>query len=56
MKDITLIIEGKMHKLMEGCTFCCNKCSLYKFCDGKLSACPATTLGGDYFVELKVEK
>ena len=59
MKDITITINGKMHKLMEGCTFC-NKCSLDNFCDNNtddISAiCPAVGLGGEYFVELKVEK
>ena len=53
-KDITLTIDGKMHKLMKGYELC-NKCSLYHFC-GKLQPCPAFALGGDYFVELKVEK
>lgn len=54
-KDITLTIDGKMHKLMDGLAPCPN-CSLYKFCGGKIAACLAAGLGGDYFVELKVEK
>lgn len=54
-KDITLTIDGKMHKLMYGLAPCTD-CSLYQFCGGKLSACPAAALGGEYFVELKVEK
>lgn len=54
MKDITLTIDGKMHKLMKGCGHC-GKCSLYGFCE-PLNPCPAFGLGGEYFVELKVEK
>lgn len=56
MKDITLTIDGKMHKLMESGLVPCTNCSLYQFCGGKLSACPAAALGGESFVELKVEK
>jgi hypothetical protein len=41
---------------MEGGIVPCPNCSLYYFCGGKLSACPAVALGGEYFVELKVEK
>ena len=55
-KNITITINGKMHKLMEGGIVPCPNCSLYHFCGGKLSACPAVALGGNYFVELKVEK
>lgn len=58
MKDITLIIDGKMHKLMDSGLVPCSNCSLYQFCSGKLidDYCPAGALGGEYFVELKVEK
>ena len=55
MKDITLTINGKMHKLMDGCELC-DKCSLQDSCSGMSGLCPAIALGGDYFVELKVEK
>jgi hypothetical protein len=55
-KDITLTIDGKMHKLMDDRLVPCPNCSLYKLCGGKLVACPAVVLGGDHFVELKVEK
>jgi hypothetical protein len=55
-KDITLTIDGKMHKLVYGALAPCSNCSLYKLCGGKLAACPAVVLGGDHFVELKVEK
>jgi hypothetical protein len=54
-KDITLTIDGKMHKLVYWLAPCPN-CSLYKLCGGKLTACPAAVLGGECFVELKVEK
>ena len=54
--NITLTIDGKMHKLMKGCELC-NKCSLHGFCSNTLlNLCPAIALGGAYFVELKVEK
>jgi hypothetical protein len=56
MKDITLTIDGKMHKLMEGGLVPCYKCSLHQFCGDSLKDCPAMGLGGEYFVELKVEK
>ena len=55
-KNITITIDGKMHKLMERGLVSCPECSLYHFCGGKLSACPAVALGGESFVELKVEK
>lgn len=58
-KDITLTIDGKMHKLVDGGVFCI-KCSLYNFCnnntDNISAVCPAIGLGGGHFVELKVEK
>jgi hypothetical protein len=54
-KDITITINGKMHKLMDGCEPC-KKCSLLDFCFDNLSQCLAVELGGKYFVELKVEK
>lgn len=56
-KNITLTIDDKIHKLMRGLEVC-DKCSLYHFCE-KLEVsvpCSAVGLGGDYFVELKVEK
>lgn len=57
MKDITLTIDGKIHKLMDGCEFIlCYDCSLQDFCFNNLSQCLAVELGGEYFVELKVEK
>ena len=60
MKDITLTIDGKMHKLMDGCepcVKCSSQCSLHDFCSNtSLFLCPAIGLGGEYFVELKVEK
>jgi hypothetical protein len=55
-KNITLTIDGKIHKLICGAFAPCSNCSLYKLCGGKLTACPAFVLGGKYFVELKVEK
>jgi glyoxylate utilization-related uncharacterized protein len=57
-KNITITIDGKMHKLMNGSKFCfCPNCSLHDFCNNLLVApCPAHGLGGEYFVELKVEK
>jgi hypothetical protein len=55
-KDITLTIDGKMHKLMDDGLVPCPKCSLHDFCGYTLKACPAIGLGGEYFVELKVEK
>lgn len=57
MKDITLTIDDKIHKLMRGLEVC-DKCSLYYFCE-KLEVsvpCPAVGLGGDYFVKLEIEK
>ena len=56
MKDITLTIDGKIHKLMYDRLVRCYKCSLHDFCGNRLNPCPAITLGGEYFVELKVEK
>ena len=55
-KNITLTIDGKMHKLMDGGLARCYKCSLYDFCSNSSKACPAFVLDGAYFVELKVEK
>lgn len=52
-KDITLTIDNKIHKLMYGEPVPCYNCSLHQFCGRD---CPALVLGGDYFVELKVEK
>ena len=54
-RNITITIDGKMHKLMNGSVPCSN-CSLHDFCDGKLTACPAAALGGEYFVKLEIEK
>ena len=55
-RNITITIDGKMHKLMNGSVPCSN-CSLHDFCNNLLiSPCPAHGLGGKYFVELKVEK
>lgn len=54
-KNITITIDGKMHKLMERGLVSCPECSLYYFC-GRQFPCPAVALGGDHFVELKVEK
>lgn len=56
MKDITITIDGKMHKLMDDGLVPCPKCSLHDFCGYTLKACPAVELGGEYFAELKVEK
>lgn len=59
MKDITITIDGKIHKLMDGnepCYKCSSQCSLQDSCGSLSSICPAIALGGDYFVELKVEK
>ena len=57
-KNITLTIDGKMHKLVDDVFALCPICSLYKFCKklGCSAPCPAIGLGGEYFVELKVEK
>jgi hypothetical protein len=54
--NITITIDGKIHKLVNDRLVPCTDCSLYQFCGGKLAACPAVALGGEYFVELKVEK
>ena len=55
--NITLTIDGKIHKLMYSGFARCYKCSLHDFCSNtSLFLCPAIGLGGDYFVELKVEK
>lgn len=54
--NITLTIDGKIHKLMDGGLVPCSNCSLYDLCGNTLKSCPAITLGGEYFVELKVEK
>jgi hypothetical protein len=54
-KNITLTIDGKMHKLMDGCELC-EKCSLHDSCSSMSRLCSAIALGGNYFVELKVEK
>jgi hypothetical protein len=54
-KNITLTIDGKMHKLVNDIVPCTN-CSLIDFCRSKKGLCPAIGLGGEYFVELKVEK
>ena len=55
-KNITLTIDNKIHKLMDGCELC-EKCSLHDNCTNtSFIRCPAITLGGNYFVELKVEK
>jgi hypothetical protein len=56
--NITLTIDGKIHKLMDG-NEPCTKCSLNEVCFNNLNpsiACLAISLGGEYFVELKVEK
>lgn len=55
MKDITITIDGKIHKLMDGCEPC-EKCSLKDSCSSMSRLCSAIALGGSYFVELKVEK
>ena len=55
-KDITLTIDGKMHKLVDDRLVPCSNCSLHDLCGNTLKSCPAITLGGEYFVELKVEK
>lgn len=55
-KDITLTIDGKIHKLMDGDITPCDDCSLHNSCSSMSGLCPAIALGGDYFVELKVEK
>ena len=54
--NITLTIDGKMHKLVNDRLVPCTNCSLIDFCRSKKGLCPADILGGDYFVELKVEK
>lgn len=56
-KDITLTINDKVHKLVDDLLLC-KECSLYHFCRkiGLLSPCPAAALGGEGFVELKIEK
>ena len=57
MKDITLTIDGKIHKLLTNDRLVpCSNCSLNDLCHSKISNCPADILGGEYFVELKVEK
>ena len=60
MKDnITLTINDKIHKLVHTNELTpCSNCSIYKFCKevGISVPCPATGLGGEYFVELKIEK
>lgn len=56
-KNITLTIDGKIHKLMDSHKLIpCSNCSLNDLCHSKISLCPAETFGGEYFVELKVEK
>lgn len=58
-KNITITIDDKIHKLVyTDKLIVCAKCSLYHFCK-ELSVsipCPANGLGGEYFIELKVEK
>jgi hypothetical protein len=57
MKNITITIDDKIHKLTDDLVFC-SECSLYHFCKklGHSAPCPASGLGGESFVELKVEK
>ena len=51
--NITITIDDKIYKLTDFNQFCTD-CSLYDFCNTR--CCPAAALGGESFVELKVEK
>ena len=53
--NITITIDDKIHKLTDD-LISCNECSLYYHCRKIESSCPACGLGGESFVELKVEK
>ena len=55
--NITITIDDKIHKLINDYIIC-KDCSLYHFCRklGLPAPCPATGLGGEGFVELKIEK
>lgn len=57
-RDIKLEIDGKLHKLMDSDRIVvCSNCSLNNFCENICKAwCIAGILGGEYFVELNVEK
>jgi hypothetical protein len=52
MKDITITIDDKIHKLTDDLV--CSECSLYHLCEklGYSYSCPAN----GRFVELRVEK
>ena len=57
--NITVTIDDKVHKLVySDKLIVCAKCSLYHFCKELTVSipCSAVALGGEYFVELKVEK
>ena len=55
-KNITLTIDNKLHKLTDFYQPC-EECSLHDDCIGtSFVRCPAIALGGESFVELKVEK
>ena len=54
MKDITLTIDDKIHKLTD-IPKSCEECSLHDVCKYKLYYCSAGALGGKSFVELKVK-
>lgn len=56
--NITITIDDEIHKLIyTNEPTPCGSCSFYKFCKELISRpCPANGLGGEYFVELKIEK
>jgi len=56
-KNITITIDDKIYKLTDDFLLC-SECSLYHFCkkSGNSYPCPAHGLGGESFVEIKVEK
>ena len=57
MKDAKLEIDGKLHKLIYDDSKPCTECSLNDFCEKNCGDwCVACDLGGQYFVELNVEK
>jgi hypothetical protein len=55
--NITLTIDDKIHKLVHSDKLLpCTSCSLYSLCKELRLPTPCVGLGGEYFVELKVEK
>lgn len=55
--NITVTIDDKIYKLVySNRHVSCHNCSLYMFCNNTSPFCPAVGLGGEYFVELKIEK